>query len=186
MRSKKPTLSSGSAKSLSKKKSLRKKKPTVKKASNKIAAFVYGPHLVTNYLRQVFDVGLFPIVVKKMSKAINEFRRSYPVEAIAFTGVSGSAMAFPISYELNLSLVCIRRHTDPCHFDGGSYEGMAGIKNYIIVDDMIDTGSTVRYIQEEVRNKSPKAICQGIFLFNDAGNLVSEHSYCGVPLICVR
>jgi len=129
----------------------------------------------TCYLQAVYDVPKFKIAVKKTAKSIKAlYEKKYReekirIEAIAFTGTSGAAMAYPLSYLLNIPLICIRKDEERSHYRKDGYGEVEGIKNpanYIIVDDMICSGETIDKITKKIKNMYPKAKCLGIFLYS--------------------
>jgi adenine/guanine phosphoribosyltransferase-like PRPP-binding protein len=118
---------------------------------------------VSGYLNKIFSTIQFTKTINKLAIRIQSFRKKHRIEAIAFTGVSGSAVAYPLSYKLKIPLICVRKGTS--HY-GSPYEGREDVKRYIIVDDLIETGNTIRKIKKTVKIHSPKAKCIGVFLYN--------------------
>lgn len=131
----------------------------------------------SSYLDSIYYVETFHNVVEEMAEYVKKFCKTRRVDAIAFTGTSGAAVAYPLSAQLQIPLICIRKSGEANHY-GGTYEGVIGIKQYIIVDDCIETGNTIKTIKKEVkkvcRNSKPVAVilynhgccarktCQGI------------------------
>ena len=85
--------------------------------------------------------------------------QKYPFDAIAFTGVSGAALAFILSYELKIPLICVRRDENDGHHAkvpqmmlpySTILEGALDAKRYLIVDDFIEQGNTIRRILESI------------------------------------
>jgi adenine/guanine phosphoribosyltransferase-like PRPP-binding protein len=120
----------------------------------------------TGYLRSVFDVQEYFHVINKLVVKIKKFQQNKPFDAIAFTGTSGAAVAFTLAYKLKVPLICIRKTTDKSHYKN-IYEGIENIKRYIIVDDFIETGSTIDRIKKGVCSRSEGAKLVGIFLYRD-------------------
>ena len=89
--------------------------------------------LHTDYLERVYRVNSFIKVVNKAVTILRKYRRKHPFDAIAFTGTSGAALAYPISYKLGIPLICVRKSRSNSHFYG-KVEGYLASK-YIIVDD---------------------------------------------------
>ena len=127
----------------------------------------------TDYLGKVYDVNKFQIMIGKLVKKICEFKRKNPFEAIAFTGTSGAAAAYAVSYKLKIPLICVRKK-DRNHY-GQSIEGATSAASYIILDDFIAGGSTVRRIIETLaknHHRKPLKLERkpvGIFLYDDYG-----------------
>jgi len=106
----------------------------------------------SDYLHQVYRVKLFVKLVNRVAAAIKKYRKSHPFEAIAFTGTSGAALAYPVSAKLGIPLLCIRKGNNN-HFKN-PVEGYVGAKSYAIIDDFIDTGDTLRKILKEMKKES--------------------------------
>lgn len=114
----------------------------------------------TEYLGKVYGKEFLELVPKAVKK-LRAIRRKHPFDAIAFTGSSGAALAYTMSYFLKLPLIHVRKGAS--HYGGGRIEGTISSKKYIIIDDFIDRGNTVRRIAktitEELETPKPVAIC---------------------------
>src|SRR5579885_145290 len=106
----------------------------------------------TDYLDRVYRVNQFTKTVEKAAKTLRSFRRKHPFDAIAFTGTSGAAIAYPLSYLLGVPLICVRKSTRDNHF-GYKIEGCMTAENYIIVDDFIESGSTVNKVRKSINDE---------------------------------
>lgn len=104
--------------------------------------------------------------MKLAATKIKKFRRKVKFDAIAFTGSSGAALAYPLSYILGLPLICVRKSPKDSHF-GLRLEGYVSASRYIIVDDFIESGRTINKIQRAIKSKNEAASCVGIYLYND-------------------
>ena len=62
------------------------------------------PEIQTDYLGKIYRVNDFVKVVNKAARSIQTFRRKNPFDAIAFTGTSGAALAYPLSLKLKILL----------------------------------------------------------------------------------
>jgi adenine/guanine phosphoribosyltransferase-like PRPP-binding protein len=119
-------------------------------------------NFTTRYLDKIYSTEEFSKLIDKLAKRLNTFYKKHSFDAIAFTGSSGAAVAYPLSYKCNIPLICIRKGHS--HF-GCTYEGRTDIKNYIIIDDFIETGATIKRIKKEVKKVSKNAKLQAIFLY---------------------
>jgi len=117
-----------------------------------------------------------------MARKISAFKKKHHVDAIAFTGYSGSACAYALSYKLGIPLICIRKKNRKSHFDG-FYEGRINVKDYIIVDDFIETGKTIDEIKRRVKIKSPGANLVAIFLYSSTPYFLD---WDGVPIFHLK
>lgn len=123
----------------------------------------FSPNCRSPYLESAFNVKSFRITINTAIKAIKKFEKKTPFEAIAFSGVSGAAIAFPLSYLLNKPLLCVRKSTEDTH-SADLIEGCDNAPRYIIVDDFIASGETIRRIKKEIKNRT-KGELVGIYLF---------------------
>jgi adenine/guanine phosphoribosyltransferase-like PRPP-binding protein len=78
---------------------------------------------------------------------------------IAMCGLSGLLVGIPVADKLDRDIAILRK-SKQCH-SGLKVEGQFADK-YIIVDDLIDRGKTVRDILDEMPGK-----CVGIVLYNN-------------------
>lgn len=134
--------------------------------------------VATSYLGAVYNVNRFA----KTMTAMCALLRKHKFEAIAFTGTSGAAFAYPLSIRLKKPLICVRK--EGSHY-GSKVEGVYGIKNYVIVDDFISSGDTVDKIINEVedmarKNRVAKPKCVGIFLYSEWAE--GRESYADIPI----
>jgi adenine/guanine phosphoribosyltransferase-like PRPP-binding protein len=113
-------------------------------------------------------------MLPKAVRKIKEYRKKHPFDAIAFTGTSGSAIAYPLSYMLKLPLICVRKKNDGNHFYR-DIEGCTNARSYLIVDDFIESGRTMDKIISAVKGTTPSAKPVGIFLYSDASYARREH-----------
>lgn len=119
----------------------------------------------TDYLDDIFYPRKFPKTVAKFLTVLRKAKREKKFDAIAFTGTSGSAMAYIAAHTLKVGLMHIRKADVSSHYYLGAFEGMASAKRFIIVDDFIGGGNTVKRILAEVKVGAPQAQCVGIALY---------------------
>lgn len=124
----------------------------------------------TSYLGHVFDPNRFPKAVDKTIAAAERLKKLEGYDTIAFTGMSGAAMAFLLSHWMDVPLLCVRKKTDSSHFVSSSppryLEGHAHeVRKYLIVDDFIASGASVRYMIDTIRETNYRAECVGMLLY---------------------
>lgn len=117
----------------------------------------------TDYLSKIYNVESYMSLMPKAIKEIKAFQKKHAFDAIAFTGTSGSALAYPLSCALGIPLICVRKN-DGNHFKR-SVEGYVNAKRYLIVDDFISTGDTVMKIVKTISEHNGKSKPVGIFLY---------------------
>jgi adenine/guanine phosphoribosyltransferase-like PRPP-binding protein len=147
----------------------------------------------TDYLQRVYNKKLFAKTVKKTITLVKQLQKQHKFTAIAFSGSSGAALAFPVAYATGLSLIHARKRDNshwvqdnPRH-KGSHVEGSMGAKKYIIIDDFISSGTTVDRILRDVNAAykyrgfayAPK--CVAIVVYS-TGN--GRSTFQGVPVMC--
>lgn len=124
----------------------------------------------TVYLEHVFDQQLFGKTVEKTIANAERLRFETRFDTIAFTGISGSAMAFILSHWLDIPLLCVRKKGENSHYHKQTNRLVEGnvkdIKKYVIVDDFISSGSTVKHVIESIRDACPVAECVGMLMYS--------------------
>ena len=129
----------------------------------------------TSYLHSIFDSPLkYRRLIDKIADRMIALKKKNSFGGIAFRGQSGAAMAYPLSAQLNIPLICVRKKGENSH--GFSVEGsLRNIKRYVIIDDFIEGGNTIIAIinaiekEEQWRSKSQKeqlTKCVGIILYS--------------------
>lgn len=130
----------------------------------------------SSYMSKVYkDPKAFRNKVFHCADSIAEIRMLSKFDAIAFRGTSGAAMAFPISALMGIPLICVRKEDG--HHSSTTVEGPStiDIKQYMILDDFISGGGTVREIVSKISSitsspygeASGPPKCVGIMLWND-------------------
>ena len=106
--------------------------------------------------------------VNHIVRNLDKLKKQVKFDAIAFRGMSGAAVAYPVSVLGGYHLISVRKGR---RHHGAKVEGSESrdIKRYIILDDFINTGKTVRAIAYAVKKEkgftdtSPE--CVGIALY---------------------
>lgn len=113
----------------------------------------------SQYLQEAFKPEVFQAYVSNTVEIVTDLKSRLKFDAIAFTGVSGAAMAFPVSYITGIPLICVRKQ-EQSH--GKMIEGHGNFKKYLILDDFICTGTTICRILEQLEEIK----CVGIVVWN--------------------
>lgn len=119
---------------------------------------VYSPKEFKNYMQ-------------KCLKKIVSLQKHLGFEGIAFSGNSGSSLGILAYYEHGIFPLYVRKLGEKHH--GSLIEGFSpksGIRKYLIVDDLIATGSTIRVMMRQIHrearmNEQDIPECVGIFLY---------------------
>lgn len=99
-------------------------------------------------------------------------------DSIACSGTSGLMIVPPLA-ELMEKNICVVRNTSDCYSEF-MVEGVAPYR-YIIVDDLICSGNTVKRIINAIKEECPRAICVGVYCY-----IKEECSYRSHPKLCER
>jgi len=127
--------------------------------------------VTTDYLGEVFHRDLFQAMVKRAIDRAHKIMMDHPFEAIAFTGTSGSAIAYILGHTLDVPLMCIRKVSEDSHYkfwdneSQRSFEGYMGAKSYIIVDDFISSGKTAERIMQVIQDRCLDCKCVAMLMY---------------------
>lgn len=111
--------------------------------------------IVTTYL-EVLDPNEFLRTLERTVAAL----RTRDFDAIAFCGMSGAVLAPSVAQALGKTLLLVRKSSEVRH-SSYTVEGDCGANTYVILDDLICTGETVRHIQRQIQT----AQCVGIYTY---------------------
>ena len=114
------------------------------------------------YLEDFIDPRKAKYIINECVAELRKLQRTSVLEfdAIACRGLSGLLIAPQIAVRLEKSLIVVRKGED-CH-SSNMVEGDSATLRYIIVDDLIATGSTVRAMHREIGKFAPQAKCMGV------------------------
>lgn len=133
------------------------------------------------YLDPVFDnPAEYKKFVRQVARRVKRLQAHYGFDAIAFTGASGSAMAYPISMLTGIPLLYIRKTDENSH--GIPIEGSrhVDVTKFAIIDDLVASGSTVTRIAEKLKERDDTLECTCIMLYNS--NTSGTYNPLGLPL----
>lgn len=126
---------------------------------------------------------------KIIIKAVCDLRKiSYTFDSIVCCGTSGMMVVPQIAELLNKNITLVRKG-EKCYSDF-IVEGVAPFR-YIIIDDLICSGNTVRHIKNKIKDDFPRAICTGIYCYipnetayqpNEQGSKLCQRDL-GIPLL---
>jgi adenine/guanine phosphoribosyltransferase-like PRPP-binding protein len=131
-----------------------------------LMTLAHEPNYDTSHVDRVFRADL---ISKLIPAACRELKRmeaaGLRIDAIAFRGMSGCLFAAPLSARMRKPMIMVRKKCVSCGREQSHttqlVEGDRNAKTYVIVDDFIASGKTVRAIQEAITNWS-QATCVGI------------------------
>jgi len=136
-------------------------------------------HIYSQYLGDVFKPNDFRVTYEWVKRVLE----GMSFDAIAFRGTSGAALAFPLSLDLNVPLIHIRKHMGhSCN----TVEGIFDCRTYVIVDDIVCSGDTLREIKRQIQiapranhacpeQKVPVPECVGVIFYSRIAHYVAEN-----------
>ena len=94
----------------------------------------------------------FRSLIKKVTRQLRHLLKNFPgVTALAVTGNSGTVLGAPVAALLGLDLIVVRRHGSETHHNKSLAIGrLAPDSQYVFLDDLVDSGSTVDRVVEFV------------------------------------
>ena len=135
----------------------------------------------TTYMGQVYNPVEFEETVNKSIATADKLKEQFGFDTIAFSGMSGAAMAYILAHWMDMPLLCVRRKEDGSHrrslLPNQLLEGNFGVRKYLIVDDFIDTGSTVNYIIESIAREIPTAKCVSMLMYAGSGTVPYNYKH---------
>ncbi len=111
--------------------------------------------IAPNYTRKVFDPKAFPILTKRMIKAAKAIMATTPFNMLAGCGNSGLPLLGAMGLRLKMPILACRKSGDSAH-DDAKVNGHIVEGKYLIIDDLISTGSTVKWIRGNILNEVAK------------------------------
>ena len=99
-------------------------------------------------------------------------------DSIACCGTSGLMVVPQIAELLNKNIIVVRKKKDG--YSDFMVEG-AATNLYIIIDDLICSGGTVKHIIKNIRRETPRSKCVGVYCY-----MPEESSYRNCPEYCKR
>jgi adenine/guanine phosphoribosyltransferase-like PRPP-binding protein len=101
---------------------------------------------------------------KIIIKAICDLRKTKDqFDSIACCGVSGLLVVSQIAELLNKHIVIVRKPNDKSYSDF-PLEGVTPFR-YVIIDDLICSGNTIRHIKNTIYEDCPKSRCVGVYCY---------------------
>ena len=99
-------------------------------------------------------------------------------DSIACCGTSGLMVVPQIAELLNKNIIVVRKNRDG--YSDFMVEGPSS-KHYIIIDDLICSGKTVKHITKTIKIETPRSTCVGVYCY-----MPEESSYRNCPEYCKR
>jgi hypothetical protein len=108
-----------------------------------------------------------------VDRALEKIANAPYHSAIAVTGISGMMMGPAVAHYAGKNLLVVRKAGENSHsylsVEGMVPEGEDPEFWYVILDDFVNTGETVRTIEEKVGDHFPRALLRGVVEYNTGG-----------------
>ena len=120
---------------------------------------------------------------KNLRLAIKRLK-GHQFDTIVCSGVSGIVFASPLALMMKKNLVIVRKEKDGAHSTNKVESNVeaSGVHKFIIVDDLIDSGKTMKRVSGAIRewleDEGGSADCIGVYLYHDDGfDPISDNEY---------
>jgi orotate phosphoribosyltransferase len=133
-------------------------------------------HLLrTSHLPIVFKIESRYAAIKVCCAQIRNIQKQgITVDALAFTGFSGVILGSMIADRLKLPILAVRRKEDKSH-SNYDFEGVIEENGrYVLIDDFIDSGKTLRRIKQVISSCWPDVKCSAVILYSTSGPVDSR------------
>lgn len=125
--------------------------------------------LKTDYL-DAFDHKKRQVAIDKCISILKAFPEDV---GLVFTGLSGQLVGIPLAHITNRPFAIVRQA--PSSHSYLKVEGYINVTKYIIIDDFIESGKTIKTIIKEMTKAAPEAKCVGILLYEERTQDNSYH-----------
>ncbi len=117
---------------------------------------------VTDYLEDIINPGKFAAALDRAARALS----AVEFDSIAATGLSGIVFAAALSVKIGKPAIYVRKLETPHTHSSRTVEGPDSIYSFVIVDDFVSTGATVRRIVGAVAGQyGESAKCVGVYAY---------------------
>lgn len=125
----------------------------------------------SQYLTDLFRPEYRTQIINRSVSKINQLYLDF--DAVVFTGNSGALIVPEIAIALNKPFTLVRKETNShsCFL----VEGFIMFNKYLIIDDFVESGNTVRNIIKEInKNLLGFKECIGVFTYNNPSDFTID------------
>lgn len=126
------------------------------------------------YLKEAMDREDRKQALRWLGQVMREIDKETPFDAVAVTGLSGLLMGPVVADRLGKGIIVVRKEGEKNHSGYAIESSVSG--KYVIVDDFISTGATIRRIVDNVGEG-----CVGICLYAKRRGVEFGH-WNGIPM----
>lgn len=148
-------------------------------------------HVGPWYHETCFSAATLRETAKAVAETLARLKSYFPeLQAVAGSGHSGSVLVGALSATTDFNPILVRKEGEIQVAGGGQVSGMLGEFDYVIVDDLVSSGSTVRRIVSKIKETAKKAgvtepRCVAIVTYNGTNKEV-DAGWDILPAIDVR
>lgn len=117
--------------------------------------------LDTSYHNASFDKEKRKETIGDVVRAVSQFPQDV---SLVFRGISGMAIGFAVADRTEREFAVVRKSPSESSNASRMVEGYR-CEQYVIIDDLIDTGTTICAILEQMTKDRPGSKCVGIVLY---------------------
>jgi|GEM_PF-3535441 len=122
----------------------------------------HDPNYQSSYLNYALETHRMKQTIRLAEDALRGIHDHF--QAFAFRGLSGALIAPLLAVHFDKTLIAVRKK-ERCH--GSSLVlGDRAAKSYLIVDDQISSGTTIRWIHKYIKEWAPEMTCFGFLGIN--------------------
>lgn len=120
----------------------------------------------TDYLLPVFDANERRTLITQISAILSPIDNPHDYTLVG-CGLSGVMLLPLLSHETGINCTIVRKKSDRRH-SKWIVEGYTEFSRYIIIDDLIESGKTIKYIKKNINlaGANLPAKMEGIILYN--------------------
>lgn len=107
--------------------------------------------------------GIMSVGRNKAVEKAKPILKGLSFDCIAVRGTSGLGFGAALAYELDKNVAVIRKTRRGCNSQNW-VESPDTVKKFLVVDDLIDSGATIRAILKRMKKEHPDAECIGAYL----------------------
>lgn len=107
------------------------------------------------YEEAVFRPDKFKKLVKQMAEGLDRLKNITPFQALAASGQSGFMLIGALSYEIGVPIITVRKTNEEAT-TMERVSGYLGADSYVIVDDLIGSGRTIKHIVDSIEHRRIK------------------------------
>lgn len=134
--------------------------------------------LAPSHTKKIFDSSDFKKLVTKATAKVKALQKKEKINALAVCGNSGIILGSVLSYRLKIPLLVVRKNGDNKCADSLKVNGiLADECRYLIIDDLISSGDTVKLIASRIKEvavmyRITNATPVGIMLYHEKARTI--------------